>query len=133
MGTTAPSQEKERPAVRDILFAELSRRTGKASAEVLEKGRKVLAELGHFGITRSLSSVLVERKLVDRKVEKEVMREVAAIAVTCAGCRGPVLLEDLGAEAHLRCPRCQGLLSVELSDGPPEAAIDGAPQGRIED
>ncbi len=110
-------QTKDCFQIRDILFAELAIRGGKTTREAIQKGRKVLKEMGRFGINRTLSSVLVERKFIDKGQEKQVLEQLAGIQVTCAHCRQPASLEGMSQDGRVRCDRCRCLLSIRIAGG----------------
>jgi serine/threonine protein kinase len=115
MNTTST---RENPAgvltVRDHIFAELAVRDGKTPPGAIEKGRKVVEEMGRFGISRSLPSILLERNLMEKAREREIAGKIAGIEVPCGQCRRKLSLGDLGQEGHLRCGHCQSLLDIRL-------------------
>lgn len=102
--------------VRDAIFSELALREGKVPPEVIDKGRKVHEEMASFGIARTLSSILVERNLIDRATEKEIVKQAGAMGVPCAHCRQRVILAELNLEDHIKCGHCGNYSLVELDD-----------------
>ncbi len=125
--TAATKNTSFRPLVRDVLFAEIALREEKIPAEAIQKGWAVVKELAQFGIVRHLPSVLIERKLLDPKTEKEVVQYFARIKVSCALCRKTVSLENLDGDGRVRCPFCESLLGIELTgseEGLPDKPID---------
>ncbi len=107
----------EKLPVRDALFAEVGLLTKMITPEVIQKGQTVLEEMGKFGISRGLASLLVERKLIDRKQEKEVLRELSRIALTCPRCKKSLPLEEMGQEGQVRCPQCKNMCLVSWRKG----------------
>jgi hypothetical protein len=120
------SQISGRPLMRDAIFVELALETGKIPAEAIQRGRDILEEMGRFGISRCLSSLLVERKLIDRDKERDVLRDFQKLQVACPRCRKPVTLEGLVQKEHLRCSNCQCVLGVEFKPAP-----EGIPEGKL--
>ena len=123
MSTTTQEKITQKLPIRDSIFSELAIRGGKVTSEAIQKGCKVLDEMIRFGINRSLSSILVERKLMDPAVEKEMMRQMGGIHLPCAQCRQKLSLEELTTDGHLRCDHCQSILlvtedGVGTNDGP---------------
>jgi len=114
MPASSRVKKSDRLPIKDFIFAELALRDGKTSHEVILKGQKVLKEMETFGINRSLSSILVERKLMEREREKEVLDAMAGIQVPCGYCRHQNSLDLMGPDGRLRCGRCRGLLSIQL-------------------
>ncbi len=127
MATTTRDNPVRDLPVRDLIFAEIALRDGKTTPQAIEKGKKVVEEMGGFGILRSLPSILVERNLLDHERERDIARKIAQIEVPCAHCRRPTSLESLGQEGHFRCGHCQSLLAIQLEGkgtGPVPPAIE---------
>ncbi len=117
-------------SVRELLFSELALRAKRIPEETIRKGWSILDEMSRFGINRTMSSVLLERKLIDKAAEKEVIEGFKNLHLPCPSCRKRLTLEAVDAESKLRCRTCQALLEVELKVPVPEG--QGTCPGRLD-
>ncbi len=121
-------------SMRELLFSELALRGGRIPEETIRKGWSILEELSRFGINRTMSSVLLERKLIEKGAEREVVEGFKNLHVGCPSCRKRLTLEGIDPDSKLRCRTCQALLEVELKGPMPQwqGAFPGRLDGNLE-
>ena len=115
---------KSHARVRDRMFTEISLREKRIPEEIIQKGWTIVEEMESFGINRTLSSILIERKLIDRNIEKEVFEGIGKIKVTCTRCNKKLFLSELDKDGRIKCERCESLLGLSLEENSDNSAIE---------
>ncbi len=114
--STNVSRQREATHLQALIFSEIAIRENIIDAEVIERGWTVFEEMVQHDISRSLASILLDRKLIDKDLERRVCAAVERLTVTCERCRGAAPLRGITSEGRIRCSSCDGVLELSLRD-----------------
>ena len=94
------------PTTKDRAFAELALRQGLLETEQLRQAQASQAEMEHFGISKALAAIVIDKGLAQKEAVSAAMDELQAFFIRCQACKEENPLSNCDRHGNLQCGRC---------------------------